>query len=310
MKGNVTEKPVRIAYICLCHMDPLFVARACKTVAYKDDAVFIHVDRKVDRKPFEEACKALPHVHFVHDTMKNYWGGFNSLIATMHTLQAAMDYGHFDRFVLLQGQDYPLVSNAQIHDFFARHSETEFCRALNISHSHHKGEYMKICGYYHLDYRIQNNLLEWFFSKLLNRFNLLGIPYRKRRFQNWDIYHGWAQFALTNASVKHVLDVYHTNQSYNRYMQHRFPPDELYIPTILYNSPFRDKIMEQPIINRQGNPTILNLTYFEYPTTVTVFKEPEDYQSLRDTGCLFVRKVNSTSSRLLDEIDRHIQAEI
>jgi hypothetical protein len=64
-----------IAYICLCHQDPLFISRVAKTLCYNNDGFFIHVDRKVDIEPFIFACKELSNVHFVHNRIDNFWGG-------------------------------------------------------------------------------------------------------------------------------------------------------------------------------------------------------------------------------------------
>ena len=51
----------------------------------------------------------------------------------------------------------------------------------------------------------------------------------------------------------------------------------------------------------------VNLTYFEYPVTVTIFDKAEDYKDLINTKALFVRKVTYTqSAKLLDEIDVHL----
>ena len=89
-------------------------------------------------------------------------------------------------------------------------------------------------------------------------------------------------------------------------MKHRFPPDEIYIHTIIHNSPFKHKVSKNVIVNRSGAKTLLNLTYFEYPNFVTVFTDKDDYQWLKNTGCLFVRKVNSNSYNLINEIDKNI----
>lgn len=89
-------------------------------------------------------------------------------------------------------------------------------------------------------------------------------------------------------------------------MKYRFPPDEIYIHTIIHNSVLKDSVAKEIIINRFGQENFLNLTYFEYPSKVTIFTEKEDYQWLKSTGCLFVRKVNSASTNLIREIDEHI----
>lgn len=299
---------IKIAYICLCHTDPVFVAKTAKSLQYESDGFFIHVDNKQDITPFVAACDGIENVHFVKKRIDNYWGGYNSIVATMKTIKLALSTDNYDRFVLLQGQDYPLYSPKEIHDFFEAHRDIEFCKAKNISVSKIKKDYTKCCGFWLMDVRPVFPVK--YIRTLLHRFNTLGIKYRSSTFkgknEKWSIYHGWAQFALTNDCIKYVLNVYENNVSYNRYMKHRFPPDEIYIHTIIHNSPFKDKVSKDVINVRSGEETLINLTYFEYPMYVTVFTNKDDYKWLRNTGCLFVRKVNSSSSALLEEIDKHI----
>lgn len=299
---------LKIAYICLCHTDPEFVARTARTLKYESDGFFIHVDNKQDIAPFTKACEGLENVHFVEDRIDNYWGGYNSIIATMRTVKLALSTDDYDRFVLLQGQDYPLYSPREIHEFFAAHADVEYCKAKNVSASKNKKDYMRCCGFWLMD--MKPSFPMKYVRALLHRFNTLGIKYRSVRFKTdtevWDVHHGWAQFALTRDCIKYVLDVYENNAAYNSYMKHRFPPDEIYIPTIIHNSAFKDKVSSDVIRLRTGEETMINLTYFEYPVYIIVFKDKDDYQWLRKTGCLFVRKVNSGSGELLDEIDSHI----
>lgn len=65
---------LRIAYICLCHTDPVFVARTAKTLQYEKDGFFIHVDNKQDITPFTKACDGNDNVYFVEERIDNYWG--------------------------------------------------------------------------------------------------------------------------------------------------------------------------------------------------------------------------------------------
>ena len=58
-KGS--QMALKIAYICLCHADPDFIARAAKNLQYEEDGFFIHVDHKQDEASFRAACKDLPH---------------------------------------------------------------------------------------------------------------------------------------------------------------------------------------------------------------------------------------------------------
>lgn len=304
--SKIINPNMNIAYIVLCHIDPDFVAHTARTLQYENDGVFIHVDKKVDIEPFLQKCKGLTNIYFVSEDkrVKNYWGGFNSIIATFNTIELALKKGNYDRFVLLQGQDYPLFSNKYIHNFFAKHSETEFCKAQNISASKNKKEYMRVGGYWHTD----NTNFLW---KIIHKFNSLGLKYRPLKYKNknakWNIYHGWAQFALTRKCVEYCLNVFKTDMSYNKFMRRRFPPDELYFPTIIYNSPFVNNVDRTVKYNRHGTKTKLNLTYFEYPDKIIIFKDKNDYNWLKKTGCLYVRKINSSSKELIEEIDKRIE---
>lgn len=97
----------------------------------------------------------------------------------------------------------------------------------------------------------------------------------------------------------------------NRYMRHRFPPDEIYIHTIIYNSSFRKQITDYSLVSRKNAEWFseqLNVTYFEYPKNVTIFKRAADYRELLETNGLFFRKATyAESSELLDEIDKFIK---
>lgn len=300
---------LKIAYICLCHMDPDFVGRAAKVFRYESDGFFIHVDNKQDIKPYIEACNGLDNVHFVEDRIDNFWGGYNSIIATMRTMKLALSTDNYDRFVILQGQDYPLFPLKEIHEFFETHRDVEYCKGKNLTTSPQKKDYMKCCGFWLMDLKNPSLPMKCI-RGLFHHFNNIGIKYRSGRFKNgkekWDVYHGSAPVALTRECVEYVLNIYETNERYNKFMKYRFPPDENYIHTIVHNSHFKDKVSDHVIIRRSGQKTLLNLTYCEYPVLATVFTEKEDYQWLINMGCLFVRKVNSTSTALLDEIEKHI----
>ncbi|MCR5449552.1 MAG: beta-1,6-N-acetylglucosaminyltransferase [Solobacterium sp.] len=305
---------MKIAYIVICHKDPELLGRLAETLYFGEDHLYVHVDRKSEIGPFQNACRNSRHVTFIEDRVDNYWGGWNSIRATMNALICARDNGPYDRYVLLQGQDYPLHCPQTIHAFFEAHEHEEFCKGLDMTHADDKDDYMKICGYYLYDYN-KNNLFLKACSYALILFNSRGIRYRPAVFRNhgqeWIIYHGWAQWSLSDQAVSHVLQTYRENTAYNKFIRHRFPPDELYFPTIIYNSPFKEKVSDYTVISREGKQTILNLTYFEYPSTVVEFRDPALLQELLDTKTLFVRKVSSEhSAALLDAIDESIGREL
>ena len=52
---------LKIAYMCMCHIDPDFGARAAKALKYEQDGIFIHVDNKVDIAPFKVGGTGFPY---------------------------------------------------------------------------------------------------------------------------------------------------------------------------------------------------------------------------------------------------------
>lgn len=263
----------------MCHDEPELLRRVATVLNYNEDKVFVHVDKKVDIKPFKTAVKDLPNVIMLDKRHEVFWGGFSSIVATMELICAALSLEiKFDRIILLQGKDYPLHSPKYIHRFFQLRQKEEFCKAKNISTSDVPGDYMKCCGYWCMDH-ISGSVCNRVFRKFLAILNTrIKIKYRQAYFHQddtkWDVYKGWAQVALTAKCAEYVLGIYDNNEKYNNFMRHRFPPDEIYIHTILYNSPYVSKISDfllQPRKNALWESEYLNLTYFEYPMSVTIF---------------------------------------
>lgn len=297
---------MKIAYLILCHMDSEFVKRTAKKLVNDRNHVFIHVDKKQN---ISEYLFDYNNVHFCENRVENNWGGWNSVVATINLLKEAIKVDSFDRYVLLQGQDYPLYSNEYIEEFFLKHSSVEFCRAYNLTRTSDAKDAMKIYGYWFID-KPKNKIikiLRYPIKKICLILNKKLVKYRKGYFREngikYEIYSGWAQWAITDNCVKYILNFYNTHPKFNLYFKYSFPPDETYFHTIIYNSKFYEKTIDRSPIKERCNEKLLNLTYFEYPDQVVVFKSKNDYDKLINSRFLFARKLNSSSKELLDYID-------
>lgn len=215
----------------------------------------------------------------------------------------------FDRFVILQGLEYPIKTNQEIHAFFEERPETEFILAQNISESDNPKEVHKYSLYWYLDLKTK------LWAKILHKANVElflksgKIPHFKKNYvinnanERMEIYQGCAQFGITRKLAEYIVEFYDQNARFNRYFQTMYALDESYFHTIVYNSPFVKCTPDGKAITRPHLTNFENLTYFEYPTVVTLFKEKKDWPKLRDSGFLFFRKASSESKELLDYID-------
>ena len=302
---------MRIAYLILCHTDPDHIKRLTDKITDRTgDEAFVHVDGKCDVRPFAQALQENPHVHLT-PRVPVYWGGYSAIEATILLFRTALAHAGqpFDRFVILQGLEYPIRSNAAIHAFFEENADKEFILAQNISQSTDPKEIHKYSLYWYLDTpdkRWVRLLHEVNRSLFLARGH---IPHFKRSYvknnngEKMAIHQGCAQFGVTRDLAEYLVRFHEENKGFNRYFHSMYAPDEAYFHTIVYNSPFVRHTPDGKAVARPHLTDFENLTYFEYPTTVTLFTEKKDWAKLRDSGFLFFRKASSESKELLDYID-------
>lgn len=304
---------MRIAYLVLAHKDLPFLERVSKKLTVgTENHVFIHWDKRAPDAGLNDLMEG-KQIHVLQDRIAVYWGGWNSIVATIHLFREALALSNFDRYVILQGLDYPIASNKQIDNFFEKNPKTEFIRAVCETDSNDNKDLHKYVFRYYMDKR-------GFFKKVRNRLNIvikncykkpLRKPYVFIDGMKSKIYRGWAHFALTESAVQYVLHFYDTHPDVNAFFRHTYAPDESYFHTIIYNSQFIRQTPEgKPISNKNRSiKALLNLTYFEYPKYVKVFTKTEEYETFKDSGCLYFRKATSESKELLDYIDRRHEKE-
>lgn len=293
---------MKIGYVILCHKDPELVAAIANRVTIgTNNIAVIHVDAKSEQQQFERYILKNDQIYFLKKRTAIYWGGFSSVIATMEALELASSFS-CDRYVLLQGCDYPLHSNEYIADFFEQNQSIEFLKAYNITRSKKKINYMKCYGYNIYDgIDRSQRCLSTFVARGFTAINKIGVKYRRGYYQDkktggkYEVFWGWAHFALTHDCICYILDVYKNNEGLNKYFRHVFPADETYIQTVVYNSPFRDKVRDGGAVDENNHLTVrsmLNLTYFEYPDHVVVFNDPMQISTEIKENFLYVRKVS------------------
>lgn len=293
---------MKIAYLILCHNDPVHIARLAKKIHSNKSDVFIHVDIESNIEEYKKLINEKEGIYFIKNRIKIYWGGYSAIEATMNTIKQAFNTNMYDRYVLLQGLDYPLKSNDEIENFFYENLEVEFIRGCNITISRNRQLYGKCKMYWFFD---NKTLLK----KVMNGFNkVIGIKTRKGLVkidkQKAPIYWGAAQWALTHKCIEYIIEFNAKEKSFNKYFKNVFPADETYFHTIIFNSKFSKKTtFNGPEVEKNQLTEWRNLHYFEYPNSIRIFNS-SDYSFLKKRSELFVRKTTTKeSTELLDMID-------
>lgn len=215
----------------------------------------------------------------------------------------------FDRFVILTGQDYPLMSNRQLMRLYSNTNQP-FMIGENLTKSCSDKKYMERITVYHFlrDIPVKNSKVKQAFS-FGARTLMKILPFRKKPYiiingKKWDVYYASAMTYFSHKAASFVYKELVENKVLNKYFQTCYAPDELEIPTIVFNSCLKEEILELPSWKR-GLIRVSNLEEFDYGKSIKIYTE-DDYDHLIKCGKPFARKLETgKSDKLMDMLDEH-----
>ncbi len=304
-------KSLKIAYLISVHKDAFQLGRMLKAL-YQDDNVyfFIHVDAK---------CRLIDFKSVVPDTYKDnviftskrywvQWGGFNQVRYQQELLRSCLNYNiSFDRIFILTGQDYPLISNDEINKELSENFKKEYIKGLNISNIGNPPKIKNKLVLYHFFRDLKTS---YKFKKVLSgisRIIMTILPIRKKTYltidnAKWSVYQASAMMCITYDLARYVFDKLNDKRIVN-YFKYSFAPDEMVIPTRIFNSPYRVNCSLYEKDSYDGLKTLSAITYFNYGKEIQTFTL-DDYNELKHSGKMFARKfATGISDSLMDKLD-------
>lgn len=295
---------MKLAFLITAHNDPAQLRRLIASLP-PESGFFVHIDAKSDLSAFS-AIERMPNVHFAQRRINVMWGSYSQLESQIVLLKEAVaSEEHYDYFISLSGLDYPLWSNARLLRFFAEHQGTEFIMGVRLDNQ----------GKQSWLYRQHRPLNRFFFPygslgskvRVALRKIIYGLGFRKplsfkAHGRTYHVYKGSSWWAITRDLAQSVLDHWADND-YRRFFIDFFGPDETFVHTVVFNSPFKDRALPTP--ERLDHfESLTPLTFIDYATTIKVLDD-SDFDRLMASGKLFCRKVVSgASDSLVRRIDR------
>jgi hypothetical protein len=276
---------LKIAHIILAHENPHQLDRLVARLTHPDAYFFIHFDLKTGEQDLSSLL-ANPQVFVVKERIKVYWGGYSIVQATVNTICNAIESGiPFDYINLLSGQDYPLKSTAYIHHFLENNPGKAFMEFYPIA-TEWTEAIPRLEKYYLTDYPFKGSLQ---LAAVLNAI----LP--KRKMPNQLVGMGRSQwFTIAMKHAQYVVDYLSNNTRIHNYFRFTWGSDEIVFQTILYNSMYRDDMVNN------------NLRYIDWsekkpsPKLLTM----NDKDALTFSDKLFARKFNSKKDgSILDYLD-------
>jgi len=294
---------MKIAMLILAHQNPEMLKRLVRAL---DDArfdIFIHIDEgsKIEDFDFSEKRTRHSNLFIVPNRIRSRWGDISLFDAMVGLYQYAMEQGHYDWFITLSGEDYPIRSNDEIYEYITKREVD----CIGITKC-----------------RTEIRYRGFFFWKLGNRFlvkafrkgiYLLGFKKRKNLIvdgKEWTICLSAQWSGLTRDSVQHILTMLKYHPEIRRYFKYSLAPDEMVIPTILHNAKLHLGLVTVPDLSDNMTFEEMALLHFlehnvQKDSSVTIYNE-NYYDEIINSGRLFVRKVRmGKSERLIEMLDKY-----
>lgn len=280
---------LKIAYLILAHKNPEQIIRLVHELNTVNTAFFIHIDQNTADQIYNqvvENLRELPNVHFV-TRHKSYWGHFSLVKATLQGMnEISSENVEFDYTVVLSGQDYPLLPNQYISRVLEKNKGLEFMEYSPMPR--------KDWSYGGMD-RIEY----WHFYPPNDPQGLAREEFPKRKFPTgFKPFGGSNWYCLTRECIDYICNFVKANSDFVSFFEYVLVPEEIFFHTIVLNSPFKDRVVNENLRYIEWSPNSSN------PNTLV----KEDYQKIIKSSKLFARKFDITKdAEILDMIDCRIR---
>lgn len=281
------------AYLIMAHNNFPLLLELIEMLDHQRNAIYLHIDKKVPQDTFlqfqnsYEERRQKRNLHsplFFTDRISVHWGGYSQIACELLLMEAAASADRYAYYHLLSGSDLPIKPMEEILAFFDRlppDSGTEFLAFDSLQVPAHVRERISL---YHILRESSHPLaepLDALFTRLQRLFRvdrLKGCSLTVQKGANW--------FSITRNLVCYVLE---RKDWISRTFSHSVCADELFLQTVVANSPFKEKIYAP----YGDENSLANLRYIDWEqgtgNSPYVFQQ-EDRAMLLGLPHLFARK--------------------
>lgn len=299
---------MRIAYCISAYTDVIQLDRLISSLNVNNVCFIVHIDKKVKNiTAFNMIAEKYGNVSICKERFFIQWGGWNQVRYQELFMNKALRIGA-DRIVIITGQDYPLWNNEQLWEAFEKEPDKIYMCGLNLTNLQYSSPMYELLAIPHFgrDWHIRSSKIWRILTAAFREFMLL-VPYKRKRYLKidgirWDIWQASGYFSVNREQAEYILK-YLRNKRIRNYFRFCFVPEEITIPTILFNSPYKANALVFERSNYEGLSSLAYMHIFEYGREIKVYCE-EDYNVLINSKKMFARKFRTmVSDKLMDMID-------
>ena len=270
-----------IAIIINVHKNKEQVQRLINRLKHKEIDIYVHVDKKFNIDKLDNAK--------ILDTRYNIKWGDNSIINCIISSLKEIHNKKYTHYILISGQDYPLVSSNKIVDFLSKNKDKEFIDFVKIGKNKNEWNISNRYSYY----RFKNRILDSISRKIWNRREILkDCPH----------YGGSLWWILTNECIEYIISSY---PKIAKKLKYTSCADEVIFQTLICNSKFKDNIINNNYRYIDWSDHINGLNDGN-PNTLT----KKDYSKIIKSNKFFARKFDlNIDKKIFDMLDNYIDHE-
>ena len=230
------------AYLIICHHEPLLLQTLVTLIDDVRNDIFIAIDSKSEAGIFHDVKATKSKLVFTKQR-DNRWGSVRQVETELMLFEMASNVNHYSYYHLLSGQDLPIKSQDYIHDFCDRLQGKQFVGFAPDTPKVYKEIEIKTRYYYlfQLHFRckgIFTRYAVWSVQKInIALQKIIGIrrkyPFELKKGCNW--------VSVTDDFVRYLLT---KKRQILQTFNHTFCSDEIFLQTVLWNSPYRNDIYD------------------------------------------------------------------
>lgn len=286
------------AYLIIAHHEYPILQILLSMLDEGDNDVYLHVDKRSKslRQKLDAFKMQKARLFVLEQPIKVYWGDISQVKVEYLLFETALANGPYAYYHLLSGTDLPIQRQAYIHDFCRQHAGKEFV-GFWLSASHQRDLNRKVHRYYlftqHLKDRHTNRFIHSLTSFCRNMVLIVQKATRYRKPSDLEFRKGPNWVSITNDFCVYLIE---HKESVLKHFRFTLCADEIFLQSVLWNSPFRGNIYNLEDTNKgsmrmidweRGNPYVWR---------------NEDFDELVQSDKLFARKFNSDQIELAQRL--------
>lgn len=293
------------AFLIIAHNEPKILSVLLKQLDYPSFDVYLHIDAKATdiQKEFEKYKPRYGSFKMLSQHIDVRWGSISQVEVEMLLLKEAFQNGPYVYYHIISGVDLLLKKPETICRLLSAQPNKEYVSFWQSS-SHKRDLRRKVERMYLFTNHLKDKgTLVHAITAFIRNTSLAiqkAIGYHRTPPNNITFYKGSNWASITESFCQYVLQ---EEPKIHTYLTHTLCPDEIFLQTLLYNSPFKRNIYQLGTEDTQ--PSSLRKIDWQRGSPYTWTNN--DITELLQSEALFARKFSSQNIEVVKAIDQSIK---